>query len=61
MDRTFGILSQLNWKKYKEEKDIKFVKEAEKAIEKLQKTIDEIKYGNRKVTEFTTLISVIYE
>lgn len=48
-----------DWKVGKSVVDIKFVKRAEDALQKLQRTIDDIKNGKKHVTDFTTISSII--
>lgn len=52
---------RLEWTIGKTAASISFVREAEKAIEKLQTVIEEVKSGKRVMSEWTGLTDIIYD
>ena len=63
METKFGVVfpPHKEWQLNKTADTIKFVNNLEEVIEKLQKVMERIKSGEKKITPFTTVMSVICE
>jgi hypothetical protein len=59
----FGALppKELEWQLGKTVAAIDLVREAEEVIRKLQIVVEEVKNGKREISEYTTLMSIIYD